>query len=84
MARRQEELDKMVASVGRNVAGVQGDVRNLEDLDRLYAKIASDGRGLMSRRGCKKQKRSTKESDARADEGRQFHVQRQHGVWRAE
>src|SRR6516165_8185259 len=46
MARRQEELDKMVASVGRNVAGVQGDVRNLEDLDRLYAKIASDGRGL--------------------------------------
>jgi NAD(P)-dependent dehydrogenase (short-subunit alcohol dehydrogenase family) len=46
LARRQEELDKMVASVGPNVAGVQSDVRNLEDLDRLYAKIASDGRGL--------------------------------------
>jgi NAD(P)-dependent dehydrogenase (short-subunit alcohol dehydrogenase family) len=45
-ARRQEELDKMVASVGRNVASVQGDVRNLEDLDRVYAKIASDGHGL--------------------------------------
>src|SRR6266446_3788559 len=45
-ARRQEELDKTVAAIGRNVAGVQGDVRKLEDLDRLYAKVASDGRRL--------------------------------------
>jgi NAD(P)-dependent dehydrogenase (short-subunit alcohol dehydrogenase family) len=42
-ARRQEELDKTVAAIGRNAAGVQGDVRKLEDLDRLYAKVASDG-----------------------------------------
>jgi NAD(P)-dependent dehydrogenase (short-subunit alcohol dehydrogenase family) len=41
-ARRQRELDKTVASIGRNIAGVQGDVRNLEDLDRLYAKVASE------------------------------------------
>jgi NAD(P)-dependent dehydrogenase (short-subunit alcohol dehydrogenase family) len=30
-ARRQDELDKTVASVGRNIAGVQGDVRKLDD-----------------------------------------------------
>ena len=29
-ARRQEELDKTVASIGRNIAGVQGDVRKLD------------------------------------------------------
>jgi NAD(P)-dependent dehydrogenase (short-subunit alcohol dehydrogenase family) len=44
--RRQEELDKTVAKIGRNVTGVQGDVRKLEDLDQLYAKVASDGRKL--------------------------------------
>src|SRR6202171_133394 len=37
--RRQEELDKAVASLGRNVTGVQGDVTKFEDLDRLYALI---------------------------------------------
>jgi NAD(P)-dependent dehydrogenase (short-subunit alcohol dehydrogenase family) len=41
-ARRQEELDRTVTSIGRNIAGVQGDVRKLEDLDRLYAKVASE------------------------------------------
>src|SRR5207245_10277469 len=41
-ARRQEKLDKTVASIGRNIAGVQGDVRKLEDLDRLYGKVASE------------------------------------------
>ena len=45
-ARRQEELGKTVASIGRNVTGVQGDVRKLEDLEKLYARIASDGRKL--------------------------------------
>jgi len=45
-ARRQEQLDKTVASIGRNVAAVQGDVRKLADLDRLYAQVASDGRKL--------------------------------------
>jgi NAD(P)-dependent dehydrogenase (short-subunit alcohol dehydrogenase family) len=34
--RRQNELDKAVKQIGRNVMGVQGDVSNLADLDRLY------------------------------------------------
>jgi NAD(P)-dependent dehydrogenase (short-subunit alcohol dehydrogenase family) len=41
-ARRQDELDKAVASIGRNVAAVQGDVSDLADLDRLYARIVSE------------------------------------------
>src|SRR6201989_1555923 len=41
-ARRQDELDKTVASIGRSVAAVQGDVSKVADLDRLYAKVASE------------------------------------------
>jgi len=37
--RRQAELDKAVASLGQNATGVQGDVTNMKDLDRLYALI---------------------------------------------
>jgi NAD(P)-dependent dehydrogenase (short-subunit alcohol dehydrogenase family) len=40
--RRQKELDAAVAQIGRNVTGVQGDVANLEDIDRLYAQIAQE------------------------------------------
>ena len=40
--RRQAELDKAVSLIGRSVAAVQGDVSNLADLDRLYAKVASE------------------------------------------
>src|SRR2546425_3661530 len=40
--RRQSELDKAVSLIGRSVAAVQGDVSNLADLDRLYAKVASE------------------------------------------
>jgi NAD(P)-dependent dehydrogenase (short-subunit alcohol dehydrogenase family) len=40
--RRQMELDKAVSLIGRSVAGVQGDVSKLADLDRLYARIASE------------------------------------------
>ena len=43
--RRQAQLDAAVKEIGRNVAGVQGDVASLVDLDRLYATIeASKGR----------------------------------------
>ena len=37
--RRQSELDTAVKQIGKNnnVTGVQGDVSNLADLDRLYA-----------------------------------------------
>jgi NAD(P)-dependent dehydrogenase (short-subunit alcohol dehydrogenase family) len=37
--RRQDELDKAVKQIGRNAIGVQGDVSNLADLDRLYATV---------------------------------------------
>jgi NAD(P)-dependent dehydrogenase (short-subunit alcohol dehydrogenase family) len=40
--RRQTELDKGVSMIGRNVAAARGDVSNPADLDRLYAKVASD------------------------------------------
>jgi NAD(P)-dependent dehydrogenase (short-subunit alcohol dehydrogenase family) len=43
-ARRQAELDRTAAEIGRNIKTVQGDVRNLADLDRLYATVAADGR----------------------------------------
>ena len=35
--RRQSELDEAVKEIGDNAIGVQGDVSNLADLDRLYA-----------------------------------------------
>src|ERR1700679_1916764 len=34
--RRQEELDKAVKLIDRNVTGVRGDAANLDDLDRLF------------------------------------------------
>src|SRR6266511_5515964 len=37
--RREPELAAAVKEIGRNVTGVQGDVSNLGDLDRLYAQI---------------------------------------------
>ncbi|MDQ5869544.1 MAG: glucose 1-dehydrogenase [Thermoproteota archaeon] len=37
--RRQSELDEAVRQIGKNVTGVQGDVSNLADLDRLYATV---------------------------------------------
>jgi NAD(P)-dependent dehydrogenase (short-subunit alcohol dehydrogenase family) len=37
--RRQKKLDEAVAEIGRNITGVQGDVSNLDDLDRLYAQV---------------------------------------------
>jgi len=37
--RRQSELDAAVKQIGGNVIGVQGDVSNLADLDRLFATV---------------------------------------------
>jgi NAD(P)-dependent dehydrogenase (short-subunit alcohol dehydrogenase family) len=37
--RRQSELDEAVKQIGDNIAGVQGDVSNFADLDRLYATV---------------------------------------------
>jgi NAD(P)-dependent dehydrogenase (short-subunit alcohol dehydrogenase family) len=36
IGRRQSEVDVAVNQIGKNVTGVQGDVSNLKDLDRLY------------------------------------------------
>lgn len=37
--RRQTELDEVVKETGNNITGVQGDVSNLADLDRLYSTV---------------------------------------------
>jgi NAD(P)-dependent dehydrogenase (short-subunit alcohol dehydrogenase family) len=42
--RRQKELDEAVKAIGSNVAGVQGDVAKLADLDRLYETVKTKGR----------------------------------------
>jgi NAD(P)-dependent dehydrogenase (short-subunit alcohol dehydrogenase family) len=39
--RRQEELDKAVQAIGTGVTAVQGDVSDLDALDRLFAKVGS-------------------------------------------
>ena len=44
--RRKPELDAALTAIGANVTGVQGDVSNLADLDRLFARIDHDKRGL--------------------------------------
>src|SRR5207249_9411232 len=40
--RREQELAAAVKEIGRNVTGVQGDVSNLGDHDRLFAQIKRD------------------------------------------
>ncbi len=40
--RRQNELDKAVATLGSGVAGVQGDISNLDDLDRMFATVRAE------------------------------------------
>jgi NAD(P)-dependent dehydrogenase (short-subunit alcohol dehydrogenase family) len=42
MGRRRAELDAAVKEIGGNVSGVQGDVANLADLDRLYQTIKAN------------------------------------------
>src|SRR6266705_940716 len=39
--RRQKELDAAVNAIGSNVSGVQGDVAQLADLDRLYEAVSN-------------------------------------------
>lgn len=40
--RRQAELSRAVKEIGRNVTAVQGDIANLEDLDRLFATVKAE------------------------------------------
>jgi NAD(P)-dependent dehydrogenase (short-subunit alcohol dehydrogenase family) len=44
--RRQRELDEAVKAIGANVSGVQGDVAQLADLDRLYETVSSVNRRI--------------------------------------
>lgn len=44
--RRRAELDAAVKELGEAAIGVQGDVGNPADLDRLYAEIAEAGSGI--------------------------------------
>jgi NAD(P)-dependent dehydrogenase (short-subunit alcohol dehydrogenase family) len=46
MGRRQSELDKVKAEIGKNVSIVQGDVANLDDLDRLYKTVKEEKGGV--------------------------------------
>src|SRR6202158_1913899 len=40
--RRQDELNKAVATLSSGVTGVQGDISNLDDLDRLFATVQAE------------------------------------------
>jgi NAD(P)-dependent dehydrogenase (short-subunit alcohol dehydrogenase family) len=40
--RDQSRLDEAIKKIGTNVTGVQGDVANLKDLDRLFAQIKKE------------------------------------------
>ena len=40
--RDQQRLDQAVASIGHNVTGVQGDVANSDDLDRLFSTVEKE------------------------------------------
>lgn len=44
VGRRQEELDRATAEIGRNVTAIRADVTKLDELDRLYA-IVREQRG---------------------------------------
>jgi NAD(P)-dependent dehydrogenase (short-subunit alcohol dehydrogenase family) len=44
--RRQAELDEAKAEIGRSVTAVQGDVRNLADLDKLYEIVKAEKGGV--------------------------------------
>jgi NAD(P)-dependent dehydrogenase (short-subunit alcohol dehydrogenase family) len=44
--RRKDTLDEAVAKIGANVTGIQGDVSDLADLDRLYAAVAQQSRRI--------------------------------------
>jgi len=37
--RREQELARAVKQIGRNVTAIQGDVANLDDLDRVFTQI---------------------------------------------
>lgn len=41
VGRRQDELDKALRLIGHEATAIQGDIANLEDLDRVFAEVKS-------------------------------------------
>ena len=77
--RRQSELDEAVKEIGDNAIGVQGDVSNLADLDRLYGTVkqqkdqidilfANAGVAELSPRGRSRKPTSTRHSTSTSEE----------------
>ena len=46
VARREAELAEVVAEIGDRAAGIRADITSMDDLDKVYARIAADGRRL--------------------------------------
>jgi len=44
--RNKKELDSTISEIGKNVVGIDGDVSNLADLDKLY-NIVKDQKGQL-------------------------------------
>lgn len=44
--RRQQPLDEAVAAIGNAARGIQGDVSNLADLNRLFASVKQEAGGI--------------------------------------
>jgi NAD(P)-dependent dehydrogenase (short-subunit alcohol dehydrogenase family) len=44
--RRKDSLDAAVAEIGKSVSGIQGDVANLSDLDRVYDTVKKHNRPI--------------------------------------
>jgi NAD(P)-dependent dehydrogenase (short-subunit alcohol dehydrogenase family) len=44
--RRQKELDEAIKAIGTNISGVQGDIAQLADLDRLYETVSNSKRRI--------------------------------------
>lgn len=44
--RRQDKLEAAVRTLGNGTTGVVGDVSNLADLDRLYARVREEAGGI--------------------------------------
>lgn len=42
VGRRQEELDKALALIGHEAIAIQGDISNLQDLERIFAQIKTE------------------------------------------
>ena len=63
--RRKPELAAALKEIGKNVSAVQGDVSNLDDLDRLFAQIKREKGKLDIVRECRRRNLCTLRRDNR-------------------